>query len=237
MVIGQGWIALKPEYCIRARQLVRSQNRLSYERGWMRRGGGQSGRDWNGKQGARVRGSRGGGGGDRKVMARNSSPGRCGAEGIIHTVPLLSPLPHLSERVHVREGCVDPLRGQRKMLRLHSSSLCEGLNAACRQLASHWSLISTDREEEHFLSLSHKKKKKKSHIYTSTLLFPRHRSLLFLRLFLLFISSPSNLSSPTHPLWYCIIFKVKTDHRAAKQEVECGNALSAKSCLWLYPCT
>lgn len=33
VVIGQGWIALKLEYCIRERQLVRSQNRLSYERG------------------------------------------------------------------------------------------------------------------------------------------------------------------------------------------------------------
>lgn len=35
--MGQGWIALKPEYCIREKQLVRSQNRLSYERGWVKR--------------------------------------------------------------------------------------------------------------------------------------------------------------------------------------------------------
>ena len=59
MVIGQGWIALKPEYCIRERQLVRSQNRLSYARGWVKRGGGgrateagmeSRGREWGAQE-------------------------------------------------------------------------------------------------------------------------------------------------------------------------------------------
>lgn len=60
-------------------------------------------RDWNGKQGARARGT---GGREGEMIARNSSPGRCGVEGIIQTLPSLSPLLHLSKRVGVcaREG-------------------------------------------------------------------------------------------------------------------------------------
>lgn len=118
VVIGQGWIALKPEYCIRERQLVRSQNRLSYERGWAGRGGGER----ECKHEARARGARGGGW--RGMIARNSSPGRCGAEGIIQTLPSLSPLPHLSKRVceSPRARHAGPLRGQRKTPRLRSPS-------------------------------------------------------------------------------------------------------------------
>lgn len=118
VVIGQGWIALKPEYCIRERQLVRSQNRLSYERGWAGRGGR--------RESASTRQERGGHvwGGGEKMIARNSSPSRCGAEGIIQTLPSLSPLPHLSKRVceSPRVRHAGPLRGQRKTPRLHSSS-------------------------------------------------------------------------------------------------------------------
>lgn len=44
-------------------------------------------------------GASGGGGGEEKMIARNSSPGRCGVEGIIQTLPSLSPLPHLSKSV------------------------------------------------------------------------------------------------------------------------------------------
>lgn len=40
----------------------------------------ERGRDWNGKQGARARGT---GGREGGMIARNSSPGRCGVEGII----------------------------------------------------------------------------------------------------------------------------------------------------------
>lgn len=79
-----------------------------------------------------------------EMIARNSSPGRCGVEGIIQTLPSLSPLPHLSKRVGVcereregRGGHAGPLRGQGKKLRLHSSSLCAGPTAARRHLASH----------------------------------------------------------------------------------------------------
>lgn len=65
-----------------------------------------------------------GGGGGGGMIARNSSPGRCGAEGIIQTLPSLSPLPHLSKRVceSPRVRRPGPLRGQRKTLRLRSPS-------------------------------------------------------------------------------------------------------------------
>lgn len=56
----------------------------------------ERGRDWNGKQRARVRGTVGRKG---EIIARNSSPGRCGVEGIIQTLPSLSTLLHLSKRV------------------------------------------------------------------------------------------------------------------------------------------
>lgn len=100
-------------------------------------------RDGNGKRGAKARGM---GGREGEMIARNSSPGRCGVEGIIQTLPSLSPLLHLSKRVCVshwsvrereREGNAGPLRGQGKKLRLHSSSPCVGPTAARRHLASH----------------------------------------------------------------------------------------------------
>ena len=53
-------------------------------------------RDSNGKRGAKARGT---GGREGEMIARNSSPGRCGVEGIIQTLPSLSCLPHLSKRV------------------------------------------------------------------------------------------------------------------------------------------
>lgn len=45
------------------------------------------------RMGSRGRESEGG------MIARNSSPGRCGVEGIIPTLPALSRLLHLSKRV------------------------------------------------------------------------------------------------------------------------------------------
>lgn len=50
------------------------------------------------KHEARARGARGVWWGGR-MIARNSSPGRCGAEGIIRTLPSLSPFPHLAKSV------------------------------------------------------------------------------------------------------------------------------------------
>lgn len=107
MVIGQGWIALKPEYCIRERQLVRSQNRLSYERGWVRRGGG--GRRRAVATGMESRGREWGAQEEREgeVIVRNSSPGRCGVEGIIRN-PFRHYLPFLTcqkERARKRGAC------------------------------------------------------------------------------------------------------------------------------------
>lgn len=109
MVIGQGWIALKPEYCIRERQLVRSQNRLSYERGWMRRGGRRkSSRDWNGKQGARVRST--GGGGQQETL-RLVAMGRRGSSKPLHHY-LLS-FTCREDRVCVQQrGCISSERSQ-----------------------------------------------------------------------------------------------------------------------------
>lgn len=55
---------------------------MSEERGrrerWKRER--ERGRDWNRKQGVRARGT---GGREGGMIARNSSPGRCGVEGII----------------------------------------------------------------------------------------------------------------------------------------------------------
>ena len=74
------------------------------------------------KHEARARGARGGGGGG--VIAKKSSLSRCGAEGIIQTLPSLSPLPHLPKRVCESPGVrhAGPLRGQRKTPRLHSAT-------------------------------------------------------------------------------------------------------------------
>lgn len=111
-------------------------------------------RVWDEEQSARERGAREAEAGE--IVAGNSSPGRCGVEGIIQTLLSLSPLLHLSKReceswqsvCACRGGArVGPLRGQGKKLWLHSSSLCAGPTAAHRHLASHWSLISTDRGE------------------------------------------------------------------------------------------
>lgn len=119
MVIGQAWIALKPEYCIRERQLVRSQNRLSYERGWVRRRGGggageavdtgmeSRGREWGAQEEA------------EEEMVRwwwgSSSPGRCGAEGdrpglFVVTVAAYSPVREREEEGAGRS--VGPLRSE-----------------------------------------------------------------------------------------------------------------------------
>lgn len=110
----------------------------------------ERGRDWNGKQGARARG-RGGRNDSKKLIARTLWG------GVDHLNPSVTISPsspvkksvwELSEREREREGLAGPLRGQRKKLSLRSSSLCVGPTAARRHLASHWSLISTDREEE-----------------------------------------------------------------------------------------
>lgn len=188
---------------------------MSEERGRRER---QRGRDWNGKQGARARGT---GVREGEMIARKSSPGRCGVEGIIQTLPSLSPLLHLSKRVCVRavgvcerEGHAGPLRGQGKKLRLHSSSLCVGPTAARRHLASHWSLISTDREEEKsgaLRSLSHGK------ITDPPLIHPLHSPFFTSSLccFLCYFSPPPLFLSRLafYPLfdifsypWHCTIF-------------------------------
>lgn len=97
---------------------------------------GERGEERECKHEARARGAREGGWGveREKMIARNSSPGRCGAEGIIQTLPSLSPLPHLSERMceSPRVRHAGPLRGQRKTLRLHSPS-CRGRAHRCLQ--------------------------------------------------------------------------------------------------------
>lgn len=64
---------------------------MSKERGRRERG-----RERQRKHEARVRGT---GVREGEMIARNSSPGRCGVEGIIQTLPSLSLLLHLSKRV------------------------------------------------------------------------------------------------------------------------------------------
>lgn len=86
-----------------------------------------------------------------KMIVRNSSPGRCGAEGIIQTLPSLSPLPHLVKRAceSPRVRHAGPLRGQSKTPRLHSRlPAVKGPTTAGRHLASHGWLISAGGEEE-----------------------------------------------------------------------------------------
>lgn len=92
------------------------------------------------------------------MIARNSSPGRCGAEGIIQTLPLLSPLSHLSKSVceSPRVRRAGPRRGQWKTPRLHSPTCRE--RAHHRHLTSHWSLLSAGGEEERGVSFSEPQK-------------------------------------------------------------------------------
>lgn len=180
------------------------------------------GRVWNEKRAARARGI---GGREGEIIARNSSPGRCGVEGIIQTLLSLSPLLHLSKRVCESwqsvcvwggGGHVGPLRGQGKKLWLYSSSLCAGPTAAHRHLASHWSLISTDREEEKsaaLRSLSHRKIIDHLLSILSALLFFFFYVLFPLFLLLFFIFTPlssclaflSILWLFSYP-WHCTIF-------------------------------
>lgn len=235
MVIGQGWIAVKPEYCIRERQLVRSQNRLSYERGWVRRRrGGEDrrerererevetgmesrGREWGAKRRTRRRSdtkkliawSRWGGGDHPKAFRQ-----------------YLYRLLHLSEGVCVcereRELHAGPLRGQRKMLRLHSSSLCDGPTAACRHLASHWSLISTDREVEKsgaLVSPSHRKN------YTSSVIHS-HCSLFFSSFLFWVTSLLSSCPSSLFLAFTLHSFKGKTKAQGAEPECDFFFSLS-----------
>lgn len=58
------------------------------------------------------------------------------------SITISSPSPVGKIGFACNKGGVYPQRGHRKTLRSHSSSLCEGPTAACRHLASHWSLIS-----------------------------------------------------------------------------------------------
>lgn len=149
VVIGQGWIALKLEYCIRERQLVRSQNRLSYERGWAERGGR--------RESASTRQERGGHGGWwRKWLQGTHRPVAVGRKGsskpFRHYLPFLTCLKECVRAPEWDMPVLREVRGRRWGSPHHPA--VEGPTAAFRHLASHWSLISAGGEEERGVSFS-----------------------------------------------------------------------------------